>query len=275
MLFRSDAIRAGQVKPDQDNILKITSDGRKAALDVSLVLASDPNSAMPKIDRLAETVVKLHTLSASMRGTQLVFCDLATPKPKKAAVESETIQDDNETVTEAEMTLTTDIYTQIKRRLVLRGIPEAEIAFAHDAKSTEQKTALYKAMNEGRKRVVIASTEKMGVGVNVQERLLAVHHLTPTWRPDGLRQRTGRMERPGNRYSEVFEFVYVTPGSFDGYMWQLLEAKLGFIKDMERGTVQREADDIGDDVVSYAAIKAMSSGNPRLLKKVEDRKSVV
>lgn len=267
---RADAIRSGGVKPDEDNILKITSDGRKAALDVSLVLGSDPNGSMPKIDKLAATVVSIHAMSASMRGTQLVFCDLATPKARKAPVETETTQEgDEETVTEVEMALTTDIYAQIKHRLVLRGIPEAEIAFAHDAKSTEQKTALYKAINEGRKRVVIASTEKMGVGVNVQERLLAVHHLTPTWRPDGLRQRTGRMERPGNRYSEVFEFVYVTPGSFDGYMWQLLEAKLGFIKDMERGTVQREADDIGDDVVSYAAIKAMSSGNPKLLKKVE------
>lgn len=267
---RADAIRSGGVKPDEDNILKITSDGRKAALDVSLVLGSDPNGSMPKIDKLADTAAAIHTLSASMRGTQLVFCDLATPKARKAPVEAETVQAaDEDAVTEVEMTLTTDIYTQIKRRLVLRGIPEDEIVFAHDAKSTEQKTALYKAINQGRKRVVIASTEKMGVGVNVQERLLAVHHLTPTWRPDGLRQRTGRMERPGNRYSEVFEFVYVTPGSFDGYMWQLLEAKLGFIKDMERGTVQREADDIGDDVVSYAAIKAMSSGNPKLLKKVE------
>lgn len=266
---RADAIKSGAVKPEQDNMLKITSDGRKAALDISLVLASDPNGLMPKIDRLAETVASIHRASAAMRGTQLVFCDLATPKARKAQVEADVLEDEEGLLTAAETTLTTDIYAQIKRRLVRRGIPEAEIAFAHDAKSSEQKTALYKAINEGRKRIVIASTEKMGVGVNVQERLLAVHHLTPTWRPDGLRQRTGRMERPGNRYGEVFEFVYVTPGSFDGFSWQTLEAKLGFIKDLERGLIQREVDDIGDDAVSYAAIKAISSGNPRLLKKVE------
>jgi hypothetical protein len=266
---RADAIKSGAVKPEQDNMLKITSDGRKAALDISLVLASDPNGPMSKIDQLAETVASIHRASAAMRGTQLVFCDLATPKARKAQVEAEVLEDDEGTLTAAETALTTDIYAQIKRRLVRRGIPEAEIAFAHDAKSSEQKTALYKAINEGRKRIAIASTEKMGVGVNVQERLLAVHHLTPTWRPDGLRQRSGGMVRPGHRYGEVFEFVYVTPGSFDGYMWQLLEAKLGFIKDLERGLIQREADDIGDDAVSYAAIKAISSGNPRLLKKVE------
>jgi hypothetical protein len=264
---RTERIKSGAVKPEQDNMLKVSSDGRKAALDVSLVLASDPNGPMPKVDKLVETVAAIHRMSTPMRGTQLVFCDMATPKARKAR-EAE-VSEDDDLLTGEEASLTTDIYAQIKRRLARRGIPEAEIAFAHDAKSTEQKTALYKAINEGRKRVVIASTEKMGVGVNVQERLLAVHHLTPTWRPDGLRQRTGRMERPGNRYGEVFEFVYVTPGSFDGYSWQNLEAKLGFIKDLERGLIQREADDIGDDVVSYATIKAMSSGNPLMLKKVE------
>lgn len=264
---RTERIKSGAVKPEQDNMLKVSSDGRKAALDVSLVLASDPNGPMPKVDELVETVAAIHRMSTPMRGAQLVFCDLATPKARKAR-EAEVAEDDD-FLTGEEASLTTDIYAQIKRRLARRGIPEAEIAFAHDAKSTEQKTALYKAVNEGRKRVVIASTEKMGVGVNVQERLLAVHHLTSTWRPDGLRQRTGRMERPGNRYGEVFEFVYVTPGSFDGFMWQNLEAKLGFIKDLERGLVQREAEDIGDDVVSYATIKAMSSGNPLMLKKVE------
>jgi N12 class adenine-specific DNA methylase len=264
---RTERIKSGAVKPEQDNMLKVSSDGRKAALDVSLVLASDPNGPMPKVDKLVETVAAIHRMSTPMRGAQLVFCDLATPKARKAR-EAEVAEDDD-ILTGEEASLTTDIYAQIKRRLARRGIQEAEIAFAHDAKSTEQKTALYKAVNEGRKRVVIASTEKMGVGVNVQERLLAVHHLTPTWRPDGLRQRTGRMERPGNRYGQVFEFVYVTPGSFDGFMWQNLEAKLGFIKDLERGLVQREAEDIGDDVVSYATIKAMSSGNPLMLKKVE------
>jgi hypothetical protein len=264
---RTERIKSGAVKPEQDNMLKVSSDGRKAALDVSLVLASDPNGPMPKVDKLVETVAAIHRMSTPMRGAQLVFCDMATPKARKAR-EAE-VSEDDDLLTGEEASLTTDIYAQIKRRLARRGIQEAEIAFAHDAKSTEQKTALYKAVNEGRKRVVIASTEKMGVGVNVQERLLAVHHLTPTWRPDGLRQRTGRMERPGNRYGEVFEFVYVTPGSFDGYSWQNLEAKLGFIKDLERGLIQREADDIGDDVVSYATIKAMSSGNPLMLKKVE------
>jgi len=265
---RAEAIRSGGVKSSEDNMLVISSDGRKCALDVSLVLASNPNGPMPKVDRLVETVAAIHRMSTPMRGAQLVFCDLATPKAKQARKDDAT-GDDAEALTGDELALTTDIYAQIKRRLARRGIPEAEIAFAHDAKTTEQKNALFKAVNEGRKRVVIASSEKMGVGVNVHERMLAIHHLTPTWKPDGLIQRTGRMERPGNRYGEVFEFVYVTPGSFDGFSWQTLETKLGFIKDLERGIVQRDADDIGDEVASYAAIKAIASGNPLMLKKVE------
>ncbi len=266
---RADKVKTGAVEPEEDNMLKISSDGAKAALDLSLVIPGEATASMPKIDQLVEAVAAIYFMSAPTKGTQIVFCDLATPKAKRIVEKDDIGSDDEDSVMGVEIALTRDIYAQIERRLVARGVKSSEIVFAHEAKNTGQRMAMYRAVNKGEKRIVIASTEKMGLGVNVQERLLAIHHLTPTWRPDGLQQRTGRMERPGNRYPEVFEFVFVTPGSFDGYKWQTLESKLGFIADFKRGKLGRETDDIGDDEISYAALKAMSSGNPLILRKVE------
>lgn len=171
--------------------------------------------------------------------------------------------------TAEELALTTNVYAIIKHRLIQKGVPAEEIAFIHDADTSEKKEALMKAVNEGKIRVLLGSTEKMGTGMNAQERLIATHHLTPPWRPADLEQRTGRMVRNGNKYPEVYEFAYAAPGSFDGYMWQLLENKAKFITSFRGGTSGREAGDIAEQVISYAELKALSSGNPRILQKVE------
>jgi hypothetical protein len=174
-----------------------------------------------------------------------------------------------ETETAEERALITNVYAIIKQRLVQKGIPAEEIAFIHDADTTEKKEALGKAVNEGKIRILLGSTEKMGTGMNAQERLIATHHLTPPWRPADLEQRNGRMVRNGNKYPEVYEFAYATPGSFDGYMWQLLENKAAMFTSFRDGTIGREAGDIAEQVLSYAELKALSSGNPKIMQKVE------
>ncbi len=168
-----------------------------------------------------------------------------------------------------ELNLTTNIYAEIKRRLVERGVKPEEIAFIHDARTPEQRAAMFEAVNEGRIRVLIGSTEKMGTGMNAQERLIALHHLDAPWRPTDIEQRRGRMLRQGNKHPEVFEFAEVTSGSFDGYVWQTLENKAQFIAQFMRGTVAgRETEDISETVLTFSEIKALASGNPRVVEKV-------
>ncbi|MBU2610929.1 MAG: helicase C-terminal domain-containing protein [Chloroflexi bacterium] len=168
-----------------------------------------------------------------------------------------------------ELSLTTNIYAEIKRRLVERGVKPEEIAFIHDARTPEQRAAMFEAVNEGRIRVLIGSTEKMGTGMNAQERLIALHHLDAPWRPTDIEQRRGRMLRQGNKHPEVFEFAEVTSGSFDGYVWQTLENKAQFITQFMCGTVAgRETEDISEAVLTFSEIKALASGNPRVIEKV-------
>ena len=168
-----------------------------------------------------------------------------------------------------ELSLTTNVYAEIKRRLVERGVRPEEVAFIHDARTPEQRAALFSAVNEGRIRILIGSTEKMGTGMNAQERLIALHHLDAPWRPTDIEQRRGRMLRQGNGYPEVFEFADVTAGSFDGFVWQTLENKAGFIAQFMRGAVAgRETEDISEAVLTFSEIKALASGNPRIVLKV-------
>lgn len=171
--------------------------------------------------------------------------------------------------TAEESRLTTNVYEEIRKRLVQQGIPLSAIAFIHDAKTVEQRNALFAAVNRGDIRILIGSTERMGTGMNVQERCLAVHHLVPPWRPSDIEQQLGRALRQGNLYRTIFQFVYVTKGSFDGYNWQLLENKAGFIAQVESGKVSaREMEDIGDRVMTMSEIKALASGNPLIMQKV-------
>jgi len=174
-----------------------------------------------------------------------------------------------EVETEDEKALTTNVYNEIRLRLAKQGVPPEEIAFIHDARNPQQRAALFKAVNEGKIRVLIGSNEKMGTGINVQERCVATHHITPPWRPGDLEQQLGRMLRQGNRFPQIFQFVHVTEKSFDGYTWQLLENKAGFIAQIMRGSVtDREMEDVGDTVLTFSEIKGLASGNPKIMQKI-------
>ena len=171
--------------------------------------------------------------------------------------------------TAAETALTTNIYSEIRKRLALRGVPMDQVAFIHNAKTPEARAKLFAAVNKGDVRVLIGSTEKMGTGMNVQERCIAMHTLTPPWRPGDIEQQLGRVLRQGNLFPQVFQFVHVTEGSFDGYVWQLLENKAGFIGQIASGQVtSREMDDVDETVLSFSEIKALASGNPLIMQKI-------
>jgi len=216
-------------------------------------------------EAVAETFAPLNTAE---RALELPAFDEASP------VSSENSDDDEQTIeveTAEEVSLKNGVYHEIKRKLNERfGIPLNEIAFAHDADTPAQKAELYKAVNTGRVRVLIGSTGKMGTGVNVQKRLIALHHLDQPWKPAELEQREGRILRQGNLYKEVFIFNYVTTKSFDGYMLQTLESKARFISQIMAGEVTaRTAEDVGDMVLSVAQIKAIASGNPLVQQRIE------
>ena len=255
---RADRVRSGLVDKSDDNMLLISNDGRKAALDLSLVVPAKSGSPMPKIDELCRMVSEIYFASEPVKGAQLIFMDLATPKPKaKSAAAFD------------KAVLTTDMYRVVRERLKLRGVKPADVAFIHDAKNSAARLKLFEAVNKGNIRVLIGSTEKMGTGMNAQERLIALHHVTPPWRPADIAQQLGRMKRFGNRYPMAFQFVHVLEGSFDGYTWQTLENKAGFIDQIgHAGLNAREVDDISETALTYGEIKALASGNPKIMEKV-------
>jgi N12 class adenine-specific DNA methylase len=264
---RAEKVRTGKVRPDVDNMLMITSDGRKAAADLSLVVPALPNADMPKIDGLVSLVKLIRETTNPVKGAQLIFCDLAVPKSK--AERKDESEDDSSVDTAEETRLTDNLYSEIKVRLARLGIPIEEIAFIHDARNEKDRANLFKAVNNGSVRILIGSNEKMGTGLNVQERLIAVHHVTPPWRPGDLEQQLGRMLRQGNLFTLVFQFVHVLSGSFDGYTWQLLENKAAFIAQIMSGSMtDREVDDIGETVLTFSEIKALASGNPKIMRKI-------
>lgn len=241
---RTELIRAHKVKRDEDNLLRITTDGRKCALDIRLVGIYDYDTSKSKTDECAEQILSIYR---KYPGTcQAVFCDIGTPKSSF------------------------NVYDSLRSRLISLGIPEFEIAFVHDAESEKKRADLFRKMNAGLIRIVIGSTAKLGIGVNVQERLVAIHHLSVPWRPADMVQREGRIIRRGNTCEEVFIYRYITEGSFDSYSWQLLENKQRFISSFLSGTsAERQMDDISDAVLSYAEVKALAIGNPLIKKRVE------
>jgi len=244
---RAERLRTRRIDPSQDNMLKITGDGRKAALDMRLVEAfADPHGDT-KLSRAVERVYSVWQATGHSRSTQLVFCDLSTPDPSRF-----------------------NVYDELRGRLMDRGIPQDEIAFIHDADTDGAKMRLFNSVNAGRVRILIGSTEKMGAGTNVQRRLAALHHLDAPWRPRDIEQREGRILRQGNLNSEVRIFRYVTEGSFDAYMWQTLETKARFIQQVMAGhTSVRAAEDLEASTLTYAEIKAIASGNPAVMEKVK------
>jgi len=246
LVARAEAIRNGHVDPTEDNMLAVTNDGRSAALDFRLVAPSAKFDPDGKVAACAREVLAIWQRTTDFRGTQLVFCDLSSPKGGKAF----------------------SVYEDLRQRLLDAGIPEREIAFIHDAETDVQKAKLFKAVREGRVRVLLGSTGKMGIGTNVQKRLAALHHLDAPWRPCDVEQREGRILRQGNECEEVDIFRYVTEGSFDAYMWQTLETKARFIAQVMRGDKGlRAIEDVELATLSYAEVKALASGNPMVIEK--------
>lgn len=252
---RADAIYAGGVDPHIDNMLKVTGDGKKLALDPRCIdpLLSDESGS--KLNFCADNVCEEWKNSADIKGTQLVFCDLSTPKKPYS---------------EYEYGKNFDAYNDLKHKLIERGIPENEIAFIHDANTDKAKQDLFDKVTAGTIRVLIGSTEKCGAGTNVQKRLVALHHLDAPYRPRDLIQRNGRGIRQGNMNKSIRIYTYATERTFDSYSYQILENKQRFISQVEKGDMTvREADDIDEATLSYAEIKAITSANPKIKRKME------
>lgn len=261
---RAEAIRAGGVDPRVDNMLRITNDGRKLALDMRLInplAADDPNG---KVASCARNVIRIWEQTKEQRSAQLVFCDLSTPS-KAPPIE---MQKNGDGVYEMIPDQFTDVYNDLKKKLMEAGIPEEEIAFIHDANTEARKKELFSKVRSGQVRILMGSTQKMGAGTNVQDRLIALHDLDCPWRPSDLAQRLGRIVRQGNMNPEVKIFRYVTEGTFDAYLYQLVENKQKFIAQiMTSKAPVRVADDVDETALSYSEIKALATGNPLIIEK--------
>ena len=258
---RADNIK--NVDPSVDNMLKITSDGRKISYTQRMIDPSLPYEEGCKIYRCADNVVRIYNDSKDINGTQIVFLDMATPKGKSKTETAET-EDDAMDMESARL------YDDLKARLVQNGIPAKEIAFIHDADTDQKKKKLFADVNDGKVRVLIGSTGKMGVGMNAQKRIVAIHHLDAPWRPGDVEQRNGRAYRQGNINDEVENFTYVTEGSFDARLWDILERKQNFINQVMNGeSVGRETEDTGEVTLSAAEVKALASGSPLILEQVQ------
>lgn len=242
---RTEAIRQKLVKGVEDNLLKITHDGRAAALDIRLAdKDAKPDETGTKVFACARNI--WNCLQAHPGTAQLVFCDIGTPKKGF------------------------NVYDELKKQLVRLGMPEDRIAFAHDANTDAKRRKLFEAVNRAAVQVLIGSTAKMGTGVNVQERLIAIHHLDVPWKPSDMIQREGRLIRQGNTNERVYRYRYITTGTFDAYSWQIVENKQRFIGQFMKGTLaERDARDIDDVALSYAEIKALSVGDPLLKDRIE------
>lgn len=263
---RADAIKNGRVDPHEDNMLKITSEGRKLSYTQRMIDPSLPYEEGNKIMKAAQNVYDIWKESAKNKGTQLVFCDLSTPKGGAQTADTETAGE----ITTAPDVEDISIYDDIKNVLVGMGIPAKEIAFIHEANTDEKKSKLFADVNDGNVRVLIGSTGKMGVGMNAQKRIVALHHLDAPWRPGDIEQREGRALRQKNMNDEVGVYVYVTKKTFDSRMWDNLQRKAGFIHQVMAGDLTaREAEGDGDFALSAAEIKAISSGNPLIMEQFE------
>jgi len=274
---RAEEVRGGKVDPREDNLLKITGEGRKAALDVRLLFPQAPDLGTSKINTAAWVISEIYHHTEPHNAAQLVFCDLGTPKPHQDSVVMRDEEGDLDAGRGADDEPSfKNVYADLKAKLVNKGVHADEIAFIHDAKNPEARAQLFESVRKGRIRVLIGSTEKMGTGMNVQTRAIAMHHLDAPWRPADIEQRDGRLLRQGNIYREVFSFVYITQGSFDAYVWGILETKARFIAQFLTGNTQvREMDDVGDTVLSMAEIKALASGNPKIIEHVMLQNEVV
>ena len=245
---RAEAVRDRQVQPYEDNMLKITNDGRKLALDQRLLNDMLPDEENSKASTCVEKAYKIWENTKEQKSAQLIFCDLSTPKGDG----------------------TFNVYEDIKNKLMEKGVPENEIAFIHDANTELRKAELFAKVRSGQVRFLLGSTAKMGAGTNVQDRLIALHHLDVPWRPSDIEQQEGRILRQGNQNDKVKIFRYVTEGTFDSYSWQLIENKQKFIGQiMTSKSPVRSCEDVDEAALSYAEVKALATGNPYIKEKMD------
>lgn len=244
---RAEAVRAGSVDPHMDNMLKITTDGRKLALDQRLLNPALPDDPGSKANACADKVYEIWAQTREQRSAQLIFSDLATPG-----------------------TGAWNVYDDIRDKLIARGVPKEEIAYIHDANTDAKKAALFARVRTGKVRVLLGSTQKMGAGTNVQTKLIALHHLDVPWRPSDIEQREGRILRQGNENKRVQIFRYATEGSFDAYSWQLIENKQRYISQiMTSKTPARSCEALDEATLTYAEVKALCAGNPLIKEKMD------
>ena len=265
---RAAAVHSGSVDPSVDNMLRITSDGRKLGLDQRLMNPFLPDDPGSKVNACVRNIVRIWHEGAAEKLTQLVFCDLSTPRGKAA---SEKEAADADTLLADEMgSENFNVYDDIRARLIAQGIPQEQIAFIHEANTEVRKKELFAKVRSGQVRVLMGSTAKMGAGTNVQDRLAASHDLDCPWRPGDLEQRAGRIVRQGNRNKDVYIYRYVTEATFDAYLWQTVENKQKFISQiMTSKSPVRACDDVDETALSYAEIKALCAGDPRIREKMD------
>ena len=245
---RAVAVHSGMVDSTVDNMLKITSDGRKLGLDQRLMNPLLPDDPGSKVNACVSNVLRIWEEGTEERLTQLLFCDLSTPKNDG----------------------TFNVYDDIRSKLIAAGVPEQEVAFIHTADTEAKKKELFAKARSGQVRILMGSTQKMGAGTNVQDRLIAVHHLDVGWRPSDMTQRNGRIIRQGNQNKEVQIYQYVTEKTFDAYLFQTLENKQKFISQiMTSKSPARSCDDVDEQALSYAEIKALCAGDPQIKEKMD------
>ncbi|WP_454961705.1 helicase-related protein [Eggerthia catenaformis] len=245
---RADDVRNRIVEPNEDNMLKITNDGKKLALDQRLINPLLPDDPESKVNKCVENIYRIWKDSSASRSTQLLFSDMSTPRADGSF----------------------NIYDDIKTKLINLGIPKEEIAFIHSAKTDKQKEEIFSKVRNGEIRILMGSTQKMGAGTNVQNKLIAMHDLDVPWRPADLEQRAGRIVRQGNENTDVHIYRYVTENTFDAYLWQMIENKQKFISQiMTSKTPVRVAEDVDENSLNYAEIKALATGDPRIKEKME------
>lgn len=262
---RAAAVHLGSVDPSEDNMLKITSDGRKLGLDQRIINPDFADEEGTKVNLCVDNIVRIYEEGNADKLTQLVFCDISTPKTKTAAKAEPTLTN-LDPIPEKSFT----VYEDIRDKLIARGVKPEEIAFIHDANTEEKKKDLFGKVRSGKVRVLMGSTSKMGAGTNVQDRLVALHDLDAPWRPGDLEQRSGRIVRQGNQNEKVHIYRYVTESTFDAYLWQTLEQKQKFISQiMTSKSPVRSCEDVDETTLSFAEIKALCAGDERIKEKMD------
>ena len=272
---RASLVHSGTVDPSQDNMLKITSDGRKLGLDQRIIDQLLPDEPGTKVNQCVDNIMQIWRDGEADKLTQLVFCDISTPQARPAKKVAKAL--DNPTLYALEDAVPLDepepaftVYEDIRQKLIAQGVPAEQIAFIHEANTEVRKKELFSKVRTGQVRVLLGSTAKMGAGTNVQDRLVALHDLDCPWRPGDLAQRKGRIERQGNQNETVHVYRYVTEGTFDAYLWQTVENKQKFISQiMTSKSPVRSCDDVDETALSFAEIKALCAGDPRIKERMD------